>query len=83
MLLSLDYKGIGASSGSACSSGSMHASHVLLAMGIPDQTAHGSVRFTLGRHTTGEDIDYVLEVVPEVVERLRSMSSIYQGRGEK
>ncbi len=82
LLLSLDYKGIAASSGSACSSGSMEPSHVLLAMGIPEQTAHGSVRFTLGRHTTEEEIDYVLEVVPEAVQKLRDMSSIYQGKGE-
>lgn len=82
LLLSLDYKGIAASSGSACSSGSMEPSHVLLAMGIPEQTAHGSVRFTLGRHTTEEEIDYVLEIVPEAVQKLRDMSSIYQGKGE-
>lgn len=82
LLLSLDYKGIAASSGSACSSGSMEPSHVLVAMGIPEQTAHGSVRFTLGRHTTEEEIDYVLEIVPEAVQKLRDMSSIYQGKGE-
>ncbi|RQD76270.1 MAG: cysteine desulfurase NifS [Candidatus Syntrophonatronum acetioxidans] len=83
LLLSLDFKGIAASSGSACSSGSMEPSHVLLAMGIPEQTAHGSLRFTLGRHTTEEEIDYVLEVVPEAVQKLRDMSSIYQGKGER
>ncbi|HBT47096.1 MAG TPA: cysteine desulfurase NifS [Peptococcaceae bacterium] len=77
ILLSLDMKGIAASSGSACTSGSLDPSHVLLAMGIPHEIAHGSVRMTLGRDNTEEDIDYVLEVLPEVVERLRAMSPLY------
>ncbi|MBC7326291.1 MAG: cysteine desulfurase NifS [Moorella sp. (in: Bacteria)] len=77
LLLSLDMKGICASSGSACTSGSLDPSHVLLAMGIPHEVAHGSVRMTLGRDNTKEDIDYVLEVMPEIVERLRSMSPLY------
>ncbi|PKM80312.1 MAG: cysteine desulfurase NifS [Firmicutes bacterium HGW-Firmicutes-13] len=83
LLLSLDLKRIAASSGSACTSGSIEPSHVLLAMGIPEQTARGSIRFTLGRHTTQKEIDYVLEVVTEAVSRLRNMSSIYQGKGER
>ncbi|MGB9663025.1 MAG: cysteine desulfurase NifS [Moorellaceae bacterium] len=80
ILLSLDMKGIAASSGSACTSGSLDPSHVLLAMGIPHEIAHGSVRMTLGRDNTEEDIDYVLEVLPEIIERLRAMSPLYQKR---
>lgn len=76
ILLSLDMKGIAASSGSACTSGSLDPSHVLLAMGIPHEVAHGSVRMTLGRDNTEEDIDYVLEVLPEIIERLRAMSPL-------
>ncbi len=77
LLLSLDMKGICASSGSACTSGSLDPSHVLLAMGIPHEVAHGSVRMTLGRDNTETDIDYVLEVMPAIVDRLRSMSPLY------
>ncbi|CEP67273.1 Cysteine desulfurase [Moorella glycerini] len=80
LLLSLDMKGICASSGSACTSGSLDPSHVLLAMGIPHEVAHGSVRMTLGRDNTEADIDYVLEVMPEIVARLRSMSPLYNQR---
>lgn len=78
LLLGLDMKGICASSGSACSSGSLEPSHVLIAMGIPVEVAHGSVRMTLGRENTEEDIEYVLEVIPETVARLRSMSPFYK-----
>ncbi|APC08852.1 cysteine desulfurase NifS [Neomoorella thermoacetica] len=78
ILLSLDMKGICASSGSACTSGSLDPSHVLLAMGIPHEVAHGSVRMTLGRENKEEDIDYVLEVMPEIIARLRSMSPLYE-----
>ncbi|NLM51972.1 MAG: aminotransferase class V-fold PLP-dependent enzyme, partial [Firmicutes bacterium] len=80
LLLSLDLKGIAASSGSACTSGSLDPSHVLMAMGLDHQTAHGSLRLTLGRDNTEEDVDYVLEVLPGIVERLRSMSSVYPGK---
>ena len=76
LLLSLDLKGIAASSGSACTSGSLDPSHVLMAMGLDHQTAHGSLRLTLGRDNTEEDVEYFLKVIPEVVERLRKMSSI-------
>jgi cysteine desulfurase len=76
MLLMLDAQGIAASSGSACTSGSLEASHVLLAIGVPHEIAHGSLRFTLGRDNTEEDIDRVLEVLPPIVERLRAMSPL-------
>ena len=74
MLLNLDLEGIYASSGSACTSGSLEPSHVLLAMGIPPEIAHGSLRFSLGRDTTKEDIDRVIKVLPPIVEKLRAMS---------
>ncbi|QUL98003.1 MAG: cysteine desulfurase NifS [Candidatus Fermentithermobacillus carboniphilus] len=81
MLLNLDLLGVGASSGSACTSGSLEPSHVLLAMGVPHEVAHGSLRMTLGKSNTEADIDYVLEVLPPIVERLREMSVF--GRGQK
>ena len=74
MLLGLSDKGIAASSGSACTSGVLKPSHVLMAMGIPPQQAHGSLRFSLGKQTTKEDIDYVLKVLPGIVARLRQMA---------
>lgn len=73
-LLRLDAVGIAASSGSACTSGSLDPSHVLLAMGIPVEHAHGSLRFSLGRGTTADEIDYVLAQLPPIVETLRAMS---------
>lgn len=76
MLLNLDAQGIAASSGSACTSGSLEASHVLLAMGMKHELAHGSLRMTLGRDNTQEDIDYVLEVLPGIVHKLRQMSPL-------
>jgi len=76
LLLNLDMKGIAASSGSACTSGSLDPSHVLLAIGLPHEIAHGSLRLTLGHENTAEDIDYVLEVLPEIVGRLRAMSPL-------
>jgi cysteine desulfurase len=77
LLLSLDMKGIAASSGSACTSGSLDPSHVLLAMGIPHEIAHGSLRMTLGRDNTKEDIQYVLDTLPGIVNKLRAMSPLY------
>jgi cysteine desulfurase len=74
ILLYLDGEGIAASSGSACSSGSLEPSHVLRAMGVPFTSAHGSIRFSLSRYTTVEDIDYVLSVIPGVVNRLLEIS---------
>ena len=78
LLLDLDSKGISASTGSACSSGSLEPSHVLLAMGLSHEMAHGSLRMTLGRGTTGEQVDYVLDVLPEIVARRRSMSPLWE-----
>lgn len=76
LLLNLDLKGIAASSGSACTSGSLDPSHVLLAMGLTHEVAHGSLRLSLGRGNTEEDIEYCLTVLPEIIERLRSMSPL-------
>lgn len=77
ILLMLDMNGIAASSGSACTSGSLDPSHVLLALGLTHEVAHGSVRLTLSDETTEEDIDYVLDVLPQVAQRLRAMSPLY------
>lgn len=74
MLLNLDMKGVAASSGSACTSGSLEPSHVLLAIGLPPEIAHGSLRLTLGKDNTEEDIDYVLDILPEIIEKLRALS---------
>lgn len=79
ILLKLDLSGIAASSGSACTSGSLDPSHVLLAMGLPHEIAHGSVRLTLGDDTTEEDIDYTIEKLKEIVAYLRAMSPLYKG----
>ena len=86
ILLSLDFEGVCASSGSACTSGSLDPSHVLLAIGLPHEKAHGSLRLTLGDGSTEEDVDYVLEVVPPIIERLRKMSPLWTDfvkRGER
>ena len=79
ILLMLDMNGIAASSGSACTSGSLDPSHVLLALGLPHEIAHGSVRLTLGDDTTEEDVDYVIDVLKKTAERLRAMSPLYKG----
>ena len=78
LLIMLDQKGICASSGSACTSGSLDPSHVLLAIGLPHEIAHGSLRLTLSDETTKEEIDYTVEAIKTVVERLRSMSPLYE-----
>jgi len=79
ILLSLDMHDIAASSGSACTSGSLDPSHVLLAMGYSHEAAHGSLRLSLSRYTTDEEIDTVLEVLPPIIQRLRDMSPLYPG----
>lgn len=78
LLIMLDMEGICGSSGSACTSGSLDPSHVLLAIGLPHEIAHGSLRLTLGEETTKEEIDYVVEKTKAIVERLRSMSPLYE-----
>lgn len=80
IILNLDMKGIAVSSSSACTSGSLEPSHVLGAMGVEPAVAQGSIRFSLGKDNTEEDIDYVLEVLPEIVSRLRMMSPLYRRR---
>lgn len=80
MLLLLDAKGICASSGSACTSGSLDPSHVLLAIGLPHEKAHGSLRISLGYQNTEEEVDKLLEVLPPIVQRLREMSPLYEMR---
>lgn len=77
IILNLDMLGIACSTGSACTSTSLEPSHVLLAIGLPHEIAHGSLRFTLGRWTKEEDIDYLLEHLPKIVEKLRAMSPLY------
>ena len=78
ILLMLDINGIAASSGSACTSGSLDPSHVLLAIGLPHEIAHGSLRLTISEETTKEDVDFVVEKIKEIVARLRSMSPLYE-----
>ncbi len=77
LLFSLDLKGIAVSSGSACSSGSLEPSHVLLAMGLPEGLAHGSVRFSFGRHNTAEEVDYAVDALKEIVLKLRALSPLF------
>ena len=78
LLMMLDSKGICGSSGSACTSGSLDPSHVLLAIGLPHEIAHGSLRLTLGEENTKEEMDYVVESLKGIVEKLRSMSPLYE-----
>jgi cysteine desulfurase len=77
LLINLDLLGVAVSTGSACASGSVSPSHVLLAMGIGDDICRSSLRFSLGRYNSQEDIDYVLEVLPPIVDRLRKMSPLW------
>jgi cysteine desulfurase len=78
IILNLDLKGIAVASGSACTSGSLEPSHVLSAMGVAPDLAQSSLRFSFGRSNNREDVDYVVEVLPEIVSKLRAMSPIYQ-----
>ena len=80
LLLMLDMVGICASSGSACASGSLDPSHVLLAIGLPHELAHGSLRFSFGKDNTKKDAEYLLEVLPDMVERLRQLSPLYTNK---
>ena len=78
LLIKLDMAGICASSGSACTSGSLDPSHVLLAIGLPHERAHGSLRLTLSEDITKEDVDYTVSVIKETVEYMRNMSPLYE-----
>jgi len=80
MILMLDTVGIAGSSGSACSSGALDPSHVLLAIGLPHEIAHGSVRLSLGEENSEADVDYILEKMPPIIEKLRAMSPLWEGR---
>ena len=83
LLLNLDLKGICASSGSACTSGSLDPSHVLLAIGLPHEIAHGSLRISIGKYNTKEEIDYTIDSIVEIVARLREMSPLWEEFNEK
>lgn len=83
LLMMLDMQGVCAASGSACTSGSLNPSHVLMAIGLDHATAHGSLRFTFADYSTQEDVDYILEVLPPIVEKLRAMSPLWTGQEPK
>ncbi len=76
ILLYLDFQGILVSTGSACATGTLESSYVIMALGTPEEIAHGSIRFSLGKYNTEEDVDYVLEVLPPIIEKIRSMSTL-------
>jgi cysteine desulfurase len=78
LVIALDLKGLAVSSGAACSSGAIEPSHVLLAMGVPHERARASIRISLGKQTTQEDVDFAIQVIPETVARLREISPVYQ-----
>jgi len=78
LVIALDLKGLSVSSGAACSSGAIEPSHVLLAMGLSHDRARGSLRISLGKQTTSDEIDFALEVIPQTVARLRELSPMYQ-----
>ena len=82
ILFSLDLAGIAVSSGSACSSGSLEPSHVLLALGLPEELAHGSIRFSFGKHNTIEEVDYAVDTIKSAVQRLREMSPLFKAEGD-
>jgi cysteine desulfurase len=78
LVIALDLKGLAVSSGAACSSGAIEPSHVLLAMGLSQQRARGSLRLSLGKQTTREEVDFAIQIIPETVARLREISPVYQ-----
>jgi len=78
LVIALDLKGLAVSSGAACSSGAIEPSHVLLAMGLPHERARASIRVSLGKQATNDDIDFAIKVIPETVARLREISPVYQ-----
>lgn len=82
ILLYMDLEGIAVSTGSACSTGSLEPSHVLMATGVDAELAHGSIRFSLGRENTEEDVDYVLKKLPPIIEKIRKMSTVYRKGGK-
>lgn len=81
--MNLDLKGIFASTGSACTSSSLDPSHVLIAIGLPHEIAHGSLRISIGKYNTKEEIDYLIETLVDIVNKLRSMSPLYEKIKEK
>src|SRR5258707_11122472 len=83
LVIALDLKGLAVSSGAACSSGAIEPSHVLLAMGLAHQRARASIRVSLGKQTTAEDVDFAISVIPETVARLREISPIYRKQNTK
>ena len=82
LVIALDLKGLACSTGAACSSGAIEPSHVLTAIGLPPEEARASLRFSLGRHTTAEEIDFALQVVPAAVAQLRELSPTYRKAAE-
>jgi cysteine desulfurase len=82
ILFSLDLAGIAVSSGSACSSGSLEPSHVLLSLGVDEALAHGSIRFSFGKHNTLEEVDYAVDTIKSAVQRLREMSPLFKAEGD-
>ena len=78
IVIALDLKGLAVSTGAACSSGAIEPSHVLTAMGLPPERARASLRFSLGKQNTAEEVDYALSILPETVARLRELSPLYQ-----
>jgi cysteine desulfurase len=80
IILYLDLEGIAVSTGSACASGSLDPSHVILATGLPAECAHGSIRISMGRENTIDDVEYMIDVLPRVIEKIRDMSTVYKRR---
>jgi cysteine desulfurase len=82
MVIALDLKGLSVSTGAACSSGAIEPSHVLTAMGLSPDRARASIRFSLGKQNTSDDIDFALQMIPEVVTRLRELSPVYKANSQ-